>query len=264
MSPALQALKKSVEKHLANPAHSPWRYIETQRAPLPEEEYKHMIIRIQDESSSYGLQHLDPLIGGGEIIGESVHWLDVACWFFAPAIPVEITAWGSSRLSHGINLKFSSGDDMTLTFSCSGTFDYPKELFEVTAGNAFFRSEFFVENNTYGIPGAETEYFPMKHYSGNIKEEGFNAYIAKYNERYQNFKGNAKSIETTSPFEVDKGHLNMWKAFVDAILNDKPSPCDELAGFQSTYLAQLAIRSIESRQTLPVPVERYIPAIFIR
>ena len=56
----------------------------------------------------------------------------------------------------------------------------------------------------------------------------------------------------------------MWKAFVDAILNDKPSPCDELAGFQSTYLAQLAIRSIECRQTLPVPVERYMPAIFIR
>ena len=264
MSPALQALKKSVEKHLADPQHSPWRYIETLRQPLPEEEQKHMIIRIQDESSSYGLQHLDPLIGGGEIIGESVHWLDVACWFFAPAIPVEITAWGSSRLSHGINLKFSNGDDMTLTFSCSGTFDYPKELFEVTAGNAFFRSEFFVENTAYGVPGAKTEYFPMKQYEGNIKEEGFNAYIAKYQERFRSFTGNSKELENAKPFEVDKGHLNMWKAFVDAILNDKPSPCDELAGFQSTYLAQLAIRAIECRQTLPVPVERFIPAIFIR
>ncbi|MBR2373790.1 MAG: Gfo/Idh/MocA family oxidoreductase [Lentisphaeria bacterium] len=264
MSPAPQALKRNVEEHLKNPVHSPWRYIETARTPLAEEEYKHMMIRIQDESSSYGLQHLDPLIGGGEIIGESVHWLDVACWFFAPAVPVEITAWGSSRLSHGINVKFSSGDDMTLTFSCSGTFDYPKELFEVAAGNAFFRSEFFVENNTYGVPGAETEYFPMKHYSGNIAEEGFNAYIAKYHERLQGFAGNSKTLENSKPFEVDKGHLNMWRAFVDAVLNDKPSPCDELDGFRSTYLAQLAIRSIECRQTLPVPVERWTPAIFIR
>ena len=104
----------------------------------------------------------------------------------------------------------------------------------------------------------------MKYYSGNVKEEGFEAYLAKYRERYENFTGNAKSIEVSKRFEVDKGHLNMWKAFVDAILNDKPSPCDELAGFQSTYLAQLAIRSIECRQTLPVPVERYMPAIFIR
>ena len=264
MSPALQALKRSVQAHLAAPRHSPWRYVETLREPLPEEEFKHMIIRIQDESSSYGLQHLDPLIGGGEIIGESVHWLDVACWFFAPAIPTEITAWGSSRLSHGINLKFSSGDDMTLTFNCSGTFDYPKELFEVTAGNALFRSEFFVENNTYGVPGARPEYFPMKHYSGAVREEGFAAYLAKYKERFEGSARNAKDLETEKPFEVDKGHLNMWKAFVDAILNGKPSPCDELAGFQSTYLAQLAIRAIECRQTLPVPVERYQPAIFLR
>ena len=265
MSPALQALKKSVYGHLANPRHSPWRYIETARGPLPEEEFKHLLIRIQDESSSYGLQHVDPLIGGGEIIGESVHWLDVACWFFAPAVPVEITAWGSSRLSHGINLKFSTGDDMTLTFSCSGTFDYPKELFEVTAGNALFRSEFFVENTVYGVPGAEKpEYFPMKHYSGAIKEEGFAAYIAKYRERVSGFGGNQKEIETSRPFEVDKGHLNMWKAFTEAVLEDRPSPCDELAGFQSTYLAQLAIRAIECRQTLPVPVERFIPAIFLR
>ena len=265
MSPALQALKKSVYDHLANPRHSPWRYIETRREPLPEEEFKHLLIRIQDESSSYGLQHVDPLIGGGEIIGESVHWLDVACWFFAPAVPVEITAWGSSRLSHGINLKFSNGDDMTLTFNCSGTFDYPKELFEVTAGNALFRSEFFVENTVYGVPGAEKpEYFPMKHYTGAIKEEGFAAYIAKYRERVSGFGGNQKEIETSHPFEVDKGHLNMWKAFTAAILEDRPSPCDELAGFQSTYLARLAIRAIECRQTLPVPVERFIPAIFLR
>ena len=104
----------------------------------------------------------------------------------------------------------------------------------------------------------------MKHYEGNIKEEGFSAYIAKYNERFSGGCGNAKEMENAKPFEVDKGHLNMWKAFIDAILNDKPSPCDELAGFQSTYLAQLAIRSIESRQTLPVPVERFFPAIFIR
>ena len=104
----------------------------------------------------------------------------------------------------------------------------------------------------------------MKQYEGDIKEEGFNAYIAKYQERFRSFTGNSKELENAKPFEVDKGHLNMWKAFVDAILNGKPSPCDELAGFQSTYLAQLAIRAIECRQTLPVPVERFIPAIFIR
>ena len=264
MSPALQALKKRVEKQCANPQHSPWRYIETAREPLPEENCRHMVIRIQDESSSYGLQHVDPLIGGGEIIGESVHWLDVACWFFAPAVPTEITAWGSSRLSHGINLKFSTGDDMTLIFCCSGTFDYPKELFEVTAENCFFRSLFFVENEYFGMGKSERETFPMKFYSGTIKEEGIHAYIEKYNERVKGVSGNSKKLEAEKPFEVDKGHLNMWKSFVASIQNNTPSPCDEMAGFRATMLAQLAIKSIRLHQTLPIQIEDYTPAIFIR
>ena len=54
----------------------------------------------------------------------------------------------------------SGGDSMTLTFSCFGTFDYPKELFEVTAKASLMRSLFFVENNYYGIPGAVAETFP--------------------------------------------------------------------------------------------------------
>ena len=41
---------------------------------------------------------------------------------------------------------------MTLDFSCSGTFDFPKELYEVTHNAALFRSLFFVENNYYGMP----------------------------------------------------------------------------------------------------------------
>ena len=47
----------------------------------------------------------------------------------------------------------------------------------------------------------------------------------------------------------------MLNAFVDAIINDKPSPCDELAGYRSTLLAQKAIESIRLKQTLPLQLE---------
>lgn len=261
MAPALQALKKAWQAQVAAPRHSAWRYMEQQRPMLPEEDQTHLLIRIQDESASYGLGHLNPLTGGGEIIGESVHWLDLACWFFAPQRPVEITAWGSSRLSHGIHLKFSGGDSMTLTFSCFGTFDYPKELFEVTAKASLMRSLFFVENNYYGIPGAVVETFPMQHYSGKVKGEGFDAYLRKYQERTQAATQGLKQLEQDVPFLVDKGHKHMLDAFVQAILLDQPSPCDELDGFISTYLAQRAIESIELRQTLPIPVEKITPCI---
>ena len=61
---------------------------------------------------------------------------------------------------------------------------------------------------------------------------------------------------------MDKGHRAMLDGFIDAILNDKPSPCDEMAGFRSTYLARLAIQSIRTKQTLPVQIEDITPCIF--
>ncbi len=260
MSPAMQALKAKFLSHAANPVHNPWQYVEKVREPLPEENLPHLNIRIQDESSSYGLGHLDPLSGGGEIIGESVHWLDLACWLFDDQLPTEITAWGSSRLSHGIYLKFDRGASMTLDFSCSGTFDYPKEIFELTHNAALFRSLFFVENNYYGMPENQPETFKLQHDPLPQIGDGFNAYNEKYFAHVAR-STNAKELETTTPLMVDKGHRAMLDGFVKAIINDTPSPCDEMAGFRSTFLAQLAIESIRKRQTIPVCIEDITPCI---
>ena len=219
-----------------------------------------MVIRIQDESSSYGLGHLDPLTGGGEIIGESVHWLDLACWFFAPQLPCEITAWGSSRLSHGIHLRFDRGASMTLDFSCSGTFDFPKELYEVTDNAALFRSLHFVENNYYGMPENDPEFFDPQSDPYPEMGRGFAAFQAKYR---KNVAGstNAKIQENNTPLTPDKGHRAMLDGFVRALKENLPSPCDELAGFRSTYLARRAIEALEMKRTLSVPIEKITPCI---
>jgi predicted dehydrogenase len=259
-APSLHALREKWLEHRRNPQHHLWRYLETLREQFPEERQTQMLIRIQDESASYRLVHLDPLRGGGEILGESVHWLDLACWFFAPQIPVEIQAWGSTRFSHGINLKFSEGDSATIIFNCGGTFDYPKELYEVSHNGALFRNICFVENEYFGIPGLNREIFPLQHdcLPDVGKEGGFSGYMKKYHAHVQG-KTNAKS--GYGVLSVDKGHENILNAFVIAIVENKPSPCDELSGFLATYLAKLAIRSIESRQAFPVLIERITPCI---
>ena len=257
MSPAMVALKARYLAHAANVRHNPWQYVETVREPLPEENLPHLNVRIQDESSSYGLVHLDPLSGGGEIIGESVHWLDLACWLFAPQLPCEITAWGSSRLSHGIYLKFDGGASMTLDFSCSGTFDYPKEIFELSHNAALFRSQFFVENNYYGMPDAGSETFALQHDPFPDKGDGIDAYMQKYRLAADAVLKTGKRPNLL----VDKGHYAMLDGFVRAIIDGTPVPCDEMAGFRSTFLAQLAIESIRKRQTLPVCIEDITPCI---
>jgi len=258
LAPSLIALREKYLEHKNNPVHQPWRYIESDRKTLAEELETQFTIRIQDESASYRMVHLDPLHGGGTIIGESVHWLDLICWFFAPQIPIEIQGWGSTRMSHGIHVKMSGGDNATIIFNCGGTFDYPKELFEVTHNGALFRNLCFTENQYFGIPGLDTEKFPMQHDSvPHIGTEGgFAGYMKKYQARVSGLE-NAKN--GWEQFAVDKGHENMLNTFVDAVINDKESPCDELAGLQATYLANLAIKSIRERSVLPVCVDALQP-----
>ena len=261
MAPSMHALRKQVLAQQSAPKHNPWRYVETDRDEFPEEKRTNFLIRVQDESSSYRMIHMDPQHGGGSIIGESVHWLDLACWFFAPQIPVEISAWGSTRMSHGINLVFSSGDSATIIFDVCGTFDYPKEMFEVTSRAALFRNMFFVENRYYGIPGVSSEKFPLQHdgFKDVVKEEGFDAFMKKCDILHQQSGGNVKY--SSGDLVVDKGHQSMLAGFVEAIKNNTPLPCDEYAGLQSTLLAKLAIESIRLKRALPVLQEELMPGI---
>jgi predicted dehydrogenase len=254
-APSLRVLRQRWQGHISAPRHHPWRYTESVRAVYPEESVSHFLVRIQDDTLSYRLAHLDPLRGGGQIIGESVHWLDLACWWFAPQHPIEIVAWGSTRFTHGINMTFSEGDTATILFHCGGTFDYPKELYEVTSQGALFRNHCFVENQYFGVPGLERETFALQRDAlPEVGEEGGLAgYMKKSQARVKNL---SNSKEGHSQLMADKGHEAMLDAFVDAIHSESPSPCDEMAGYLSTYLAQLAIRSIELRQTLPVLREK--------
>ena len=149
---------------------------------------------------------------------------------------------------------------MTLDFSCSGTFDFPKELYEVTDNAALFRSHAFVENTYYGVPGLKPEYFPLQSDPYPEMGDGVEPLMRKYLTRLQGCT-NAKKLENTMPLLADKGHLNMLDGFIRAIREDLPSPCDELAGFRSTYLARRAIESLELKRTLSVPVEKITPCI---
>ena len=58
MSPAMQALRRKWLDHAENPIHNPWRYIEKQREPLPEENLPHsgrkFILRHGASGSAFG------------------------------------------------------------------------------------------------------------------------------------------------------------------------------------------------------------------
>ena len=213
-------------------------------------------MRVNDESSSYRSIHADPFRGGGYIIGEAVHWLDLSCWMFENDRPVEIQAWGSARMAYGIYITFQSGNSATILQMPNGTFDYPKEMYEITHNGALFRSEHFVENQYYGRPGLEKEVFA--HQRDPLPEIGKQGGLAGHLEKYRTWvKDSSNCRDRFEKIMPNHGYEEIFDGFIDALVNDTPTPCDELAGYRATYLAELAIQSIRQGHPLPVPVDKW-------
>ena len=250
-SPSMQDLKKELDKHREKPVVSPWRTVRNNRLPkLYEENTTNLVITINDEIDSYRPVHLDPEMGGGQIIGESCHFLDLACWLIG-SIPVRVYATGSTRLNHSITLNFADGSLATIFFSVCGTFDYPKERYEITARGNLFLNEFFVETAIYGRGEPTIRTYPLQFDEVNeVATPGFSGYL----EKRRLAQKKALATGKWPALSPDKGHKQLFDAFIEAIIEDKPAPVDEIRGARATYLSDLAIKSICTG--MPMPVRR--------
>ena len=260
-APAMRDLKTAYRAHRADPQETPWRFYDPSKSTvLPEEDATMLLIRIQDESSSYRMVHMDPASGGGQIIGETCHWLDLACWLME-ADPVRVSAVGSTRLNHIITVEFPGGSYACIFFGVGGTFDYPKELYEIQDHGALFTSQCFVENQHFGFVDPVRKTFPFQHddFGDAGSEGGLPGYVAKLRARSEKYAASGK--KSYGNLFPDKGHEGLLDAFVTAVLQDKPSPVDQRAGLRATYLCVRAIESIRSGHPVPVNVESLHPHI---
>jgi hypothetical protein len=160
---------------------------------------------------------------------------------------------GSTRLSYAVTMEFESGSLGCLAFGVGGTFEWPKELLELQHRGKIFRSECFVENHYFGLGERTVKTFPLQsdpqpQVGG---EGGLAGYLAKLDAAGSEYEQTGV-FKTPSP---DKGHSQLLQAFAEAILRDKPSPLDEIAGMRATYLSLRAIESIRSGASLPVNIE---------
>lgn len=252
-SPAMIDMKEAYHGHLAGEGGKARIYTQEKSRPAwPEEQTTNMLIRINDESLTYGGVHIDWKLGGGQIIGEGCHWLDLICWMLDER-PVRVTGVGSLRLSYVITLEFASGSLGCIFFSCNGTFEYPKELIEIQSHSKLFRSECFVENQYFGMGEASAKTFALQaDLQPQVGQEGGHAgYLAKID-------ASGKEFEETGEYKycfADKGHRDLLRAFADSIINGTPSPVDEMAGMRATYLSQRAMESIRLGAPVPINVE---------
>lgn len=101
----------------------------------------------------------DPAVGGGRIVGEACHLIDLARHLVAaPITDVRTTFLGSHGTSDtaSIDLAFEDGSVATVHYFANGSKRYPKERVEVFTGGRVLVNDNYRTMRAYGWPGVRT------------------------------------------------------------------------------------------------------------
>jgi len=161
---------------------------------------------------------LDPDVGGGRLLGEGCHFVDLAC-FAAASAPVRVRAEALDRPGRRggtqdflIALRFSNGATATIEYLSSSNARVAKEHLE------FHRS---------GVTAIIRDYLDAEVYRGG------RAIRKKWRSR-------------------DKGHRAEIAEFLAAVRAGKPTPIPESESVQSMLVTLLASRSIAEGRTIAI------------
>jgi predicted dehydrogenase len=159
---------------------------------------------------------LDPEIGGGRLLGEVCHFLDLAC-FVAKSPPVEVHAHALDTSAHlngpqsyRVEIAFENGATAGIDYLAGGDVSLPKERFEI-------------------------------HHSGvSIVLDDFRTLSIH--------RGGSRQVRRWA--SRDKGHAAEIRAFLDAVRTGGPTPIPEEESLTSTALTLAAARSLRERRAL--------------
>tara|TARA_R110000868_G_scaffold189695_2_gene433148 strand:- start:194152 stop:196305 length:2154 start_codon:yes stop_codon:yes gene_type:complete len=158
----------------------------------------------------------DPKTGGGRLIGEACHFIDLALYLAAsPAVEVYAVA-GKGQDVYNITIRHENGGTSTLVYTSEGDSSFSKELVEVYAGGSVgvidnFRKAMIVQN------------------------------------------GKKRKIKVKNGFfggSQDKGHMNELVSFIQAVKGNNAPCVDDM--FATSRLTLLIARSMEENKPLKV------------
>ena len=250
-SPAVEDAVRIYRDHASNPVDAPWRFKrQKEHQTLREEEATMVLMRINDDLMSFKSYALDEMVGEGSMIGELCHFVDLACYIIGKE-PVKVYAEGWARVNQVLILQFEDQSIATIFETGVGSFDHPKELIEIYHKGASIVVDHHLQLRVGGIEGIYHNYPFLKDPYPYITEgEGTNLFNRKVMERNRI----AADQGAAGYPAVDKGHYRMLDRFIDCILLDAPSPCNELDGARATLITLKARESV--RLGLPVKICR--------
>ncbi len=174
-----------------------------------------LVVSYRVNAASFPSDHWinDPEEGGGRIVGEVCHFVDLMGYLIGRR-PVRVLAQGASPNTVSITLKYEDDSIGTVHYLASGHRAFSKE-----------RVEIFGEGKVFVIDDFKRAEWVSDRDSGTMK----------------------------SWFRQDKGHRAEVKAFVDAVLEGRPSPVDPNEAFQTTHVTFKIVESLSRGVPVEVP-----------
>jgi len=169
----------------------------------------------------------DPVIGGGRIIGEACHFIDILSYIAES----RIVAVGAVKMGEGVAVKddkmsiilgFEDGSIGTINYFANGAKSYPKEIIEVFSQGRVLRLKNFRETQSFGFP------------------------------KLRKFK----------TWRQDKGHATEFTAFVDRVSSGGP-PIISLPDLVNVTLASFAAVA-SAREGRQIILEHEYRNLYIR
>jgi len=121
-------------------------------------EPKAMVMTVNAGAVPAGHWTLDSAVGGGRIVGEACHFIDLLSHLAGSPI-----VWGESTFQRisgepgadvaSLQLRFADGSIGTVHYLANGSKDYPKERLEVFCGGGVLQLDNFRELRGFGWPG---------------------------------------------------------------------------------------------------------------
>lgn len=121
----------------------------------------------------------DPKTGGGRLVGEACHFIDLAL-YLAGSVPTEVYATaGEGQDVYNIVIRFENGSTATLLYTSEGDSSFSKELVEVYAGGSVavidnFRKACIVSN------GKRRKIRVKNGFLGGSQDKGHNNELAEF------------------------------------------------------------------------------------
>ena len=265
-SPAMVEAHRIFRDHMENPQPCPWRFDREGpelRPQLDCDGAPGFTCRINDDWYSWKARGLNPeRCFPGPMLYEMTHFVDLANWFIS-AQPVEAVALDVNMLNHGAIITYDNGSIATITMSASGTFGYPKELYEITGNAGFVAVDHMLEVRTGGIANVpDARHYPLQRdpFPELGRDGGLSGWMAKHRAAERRATDEGGDAFQYAPF-ADKGHAHQLDRFVDEMRGEGAVVCGVDDSILATEVCFTAIEAAHTKRAVRVEEVRQQAAI---